>query len=177
MAGVVLCGGYGRDCLFDDKPLLQVMKQQGTVRSLVLLHRIMLLGLVLLAAIAFFLQYTGYWPPALAEQDQLLQLLAIAFSFAGVFAGATIFKKRVYQLRHSQQTIHEKALAYRSTCILQWALLEGPALFCIVCFMLTGNLAFLCLAMAIMLWFALTHPSKMKIMLLLRLRETEMESF
>lgn len=153
------------------------MKQQGTIRSLVLLHRIMLMGLVLFAAIAFFLQYTGKFSPPLAEQDQLLQVIAIAISFAGVFIGASVFKKRIFQLRDAQQPINEKSVAYRAVSILQWALLDGSALFCIVCFMLTGNLAFLCLAAAIMLWFALTHPSKMKIMLLLRLSETEMESF
>jgi FtsH-binding integral membrane protein len=177
MAGLVLCGGYRRDSLFNDKPILQVMKQQGTVRSLLLLHRIMLLALVLLAAIAFLLQYTGNFSPSLAEQDQVLQLIAIAISFAGVFIGAAAFKKRIFQIRDSQQTLNEKSVAYRSACILQWALLEAAALFCIICFMLTGNLAFLCLATAIMLWFALTNPSKMKIMLLLKLSETEMEDF
>lgn len=137
----------------------------------------MLLGLILFAAIAFFLQYTGNFSPSLAEQDQLMQLIAIAISFAAVFIGAAFVKKRIFQLRDSQQTINEKAAAYRAVSILQWALLGGAALFCVIFFMLTGNLAFLCLSAAIMIWFSLTNPSKMKIMLLLRLSETEMESF
>lgn len=176
MAGLVLCSCYGRDCLFNDKSILQVMKQRGTVGSLVLLHRVMLLGLVLFAAVAFFLQYSGNSSPSLAEEDEVLQLIAIAVSFAAVFIGASVFKRRIFQIRDSQQTINEKAAAYRAVCIIQWALLKGAALFCIVCFMLTGNLAFLCLAAAIMLWFALTVPSRIKIMLLLRLNETEMDN-
>jgi hypothetical protein len=153
------------------------MKQRSTIRSLQLIHRTMLLGLFVLAAAAFYLKYTHKFPSSLTEKDQLLQLIALAVSFAGVFAGASVFKKRIMAIRDTQQGISEKAAAFRSICILQWALLEGPALFSIICFLLVGNLAFLALAAAVMLWFGLTGPSKMKTMLLLRLSESDMEDF
>jgi len=153
------------------------MNQQGTLRSLQILHKALMLGPVLFGAIAFYLVYTGKFSPSLAEQDQLLQLIAIAISFAAVFIGSSIFKTKVFQIRDAEQTVAEKAAAFRAVCLIQWALLEGASIFCIMCFLLTGNLAFLALAAAVMLWFALTGPSKMKIMLLLRLNETEMESF
>jgi hypothetical protein len=151
--------------------------KKSTLQILQLIHRLMLLGLLLFAMAAFFLKYTGNFFSPLQQKDNLLQLIAIVFSFGGVFAGAAIFKKKVFELRESQQSISEKGAAYRTVCIKQWALLEAPALFCIICFLLVGNFAFLALAAAIMLWFALTMPSKTKIMLLLQLSEAEIEKF
>jgi hypothetical protein len=154
-----------------------VIQQRATIKTLQILHRALLLGVVLFAAIAFFLQYTGKFSSPVREKDQLLQLIAIAVCFAGGFIGASVFKKRILQTRNSQQSIAEKAAAYRSASIIQWALLEGPAIFCIICFLLVGNLAFLALAAAVLFWLALTGPSKIKIMLLLRLAEEDMENF
>lgn len=153
------------------------MNQQGTLRSLQILHKALMLGPILFGALAFYLIYSGKFSPTLTEQDQVLQLIAIAFSFAAVFIGSSIFKKKVFEIRDNQPTVAEKAAAFRPVCIVQWALLEGACIFCIICFLLTGNLAFLALAAAVMLWFGLTGPSKMKIMLLLRLNEEDMEDF
>lgn len=153
------------------------MKQQGTIKALQVLYWAMLLGLVLFACIAFFLKYTDKFPSSMRTQDQLLQVIAIAVSFAAVFIGSSNFRKKILQIRNSFQPVSEKAAAYRSACILQWALLEVSCLFCIICFLLVGNLAFIGLAAALMFWFALTNPSKMKIMLLLGLSEEEMEDF
>ena len=153
------------------------MKQQSTLKGLLILHRAMLLGQILFAAIAFFLKYTNNFPSSFTQQDKLLQVIAIAISFAGFFIGSSLFKRRITQARDSLNDIKEKAGAYRSASIIQWALLEGPSLFCIICFLLVGNYAFLALSAALMLWFFLTGPSKTKAMLLLRLNEEEMETF
>ena len=37
----------------------------------------------------------------------------------------------------------EKFAKYRAACIMQWAMIEGPCLFCCICFFLVGNYAFL----------------------------------
>lgn len=153
------------------------MKPGQILRSLQWMHRVLLLGIVLFAGVAFYLKYNAKIPSTLAQSDHIFQLVAIAVSAAGVFFGATLFKKRVIQLRNSQQSVPEKAAAFRAVSIFQWALLEGPAIFCIACFLITGNLAFLGLAAVVMTWFLLTYPSKLKVMVMLRLGEEEMESF
>jgi hypothetical protein len=154
-----------------------MMNQQATIRSLQMFHKALMLGPILFGVLSFYLVYAGKFSPPMAEQDQLLQLIAIAFSFAAVFIGSSIFKKKVFELRDARQPLTQKAAAFRSVCFIQWALLEGACIFCILCFLLTGNLAFLALAAAVMLWFALSGPSKTKIMLLLRLSESEIENF
>lgn len=109
--------------------------------------------------------------------DHLFQVIAVTVSFAGSFVGSALFKKKVQQARDSSADIKTKAEAYRSASIIQWTLLEGLCLLCIIFFLLVGSYAFLALAAAIMFWFALNGPSKIKAMMLLRLSEEEMENF
>ncbi len=153
------------------------MNNKSGLKVLAVLHKALLLGQILFAAIAFYLTYSGGFSSQLSHLDKELQLVAVAISFAGVFIGASLFKKKANQLRDSRADVKTKTEAYRSVSIIQWALIEAPSLFNTICFMLTGNYAFLALAGTLILWFALTAPSKMKIMLLLRLKEEEMEEF
>ena len=72
-------------------------------------------------------------------------------------------------------SVSERFAVYRSACILQWALIEGPCLFCIIGFFLTGNYAFMALAGVLIILFAMQSPTKAKVMLHLNLSEQEIE--
>ena len=153
------------------------MQQQGTLKKLQVLHRAMLFGQILFMAVAFFLAYSNNFPPSFSHLDKILQVIGVTISFAGFFIGSSVFKKKLQLARDSSAGIKTKAAAYRSAGIIQWALLEVPSLFCVICFLLTGNYAFIALAAALLFWFALQAPSKIKIMMLLRISENEMEDF
>jgi len=143
------------------------------LRSLNILHKSMLAGQVLLAGVAFLLRYFEWMPASLQELDQTLQVTALALCAVAYFLGARLFRQRVEQARDSDGTPREKAELYRSASILQWGMLEGASLFSVICFMLVGNLSFLFLSMALMIFFYISGPSKLKLMLLLRLSEEE----
>jgi hypothetical protein len=157
---------------------MSVRTNTGTLKGLQIIHRAMLIGQVMFLAIAIFLKLTDSFPSDLHELDKTLQVVAIVLCLGGFFIGSSLFKKKI---QHAVDTyppdIKEKAVAYRSACIVQWALLEGPSLFCIICFLLVGNYAFAALAISLMLLFGLTAPVKLKVMLQLRLSEEEMEQF
>ena len=138
-----------------------------------IIHRGMLFGQVLFAAVAFYLHYSGNFISTLKSNDQLLQVIAVAFSFGGFFIGSSLFNKKMQQLKESSPTLKKKLTAYRSAAIIQWALLEGPVFFSVICFMLVGNYAFLALVVVFILLFAVTTPNKTKMMLLLGLSEEE----
>ena len=69
----------------------------------------------------------------------------------------------------------EKFAVYRSASIIEWALLEAPVLFCIVCFFLTGNYAFMALAVVLIFLFVLVAPSKTKTLNHLQINEAELD--
>ncbi len=147
--------------------------QPGQLKALQILHRAMLSGQLLFAAIAFYLNYSGNFVASLSGHDQLLQVIAIGFSFGGFFIGASLFKKKMQQLKQGSPTLKAKVATYRSAAITQWALLEGPVLFSIICFMLVGNYAFLALSVVFILLFAVTAPNTTKMMVLLQLTEED----
>ena len=145
----------------------------GILKALQIIHKAMLLGMVLFATIAFFLNYSGNFPPSLQSYDKVLQVIAILLALSGFFIGNALFKKKIFQLRDSQESFENKLPVYRSACLVQWALLEAPALFSIIGFLLTGNYAFLALAGALVLLFVINTPTKIKMAMLLQVPEEE----
>lgn len=140
-----------------------------------MLHKAMFGGLIVFAVVAFFLVYKGLFQQGLQAYDRELQLAAILFCFGGFYLGSAIFKKRMRLLREAETSVANKLNGYRSAAIIQWALLEGPALFSLLCFLMVGNYAFLVLAIVFIIFFAIIGPNKTKIMILLGLSETAMD--
>lgn len=151
------------------------MQQKGTLKTLQLLHRAMLIGLILLSAIAVFVVYQNKFTPSFIHIDKALQIVALVVSFAAVFIGSTILKKNIQQGRSSNCTTLQKMKLYRAACFIQWPLLIVAGLFCNVCFFLTANLAYIALAATLVLWLALAIPTKTKLMILFGISEKEME--
>ena len=145
------------------------------LRSLTILHTALLAGQLLLAAMAYALWHFEIMNAPSSALDQALQVAAILISGTAFFLGARLFRRRVEQARDHGSTVAEKAAAYRSASILQWSLLEGASLFSIISFLLVGNLSFLFLAFALMFFFFLNRPSKIKLLVLLRLTDAEIE--
>lgn len=139
------------------------MKKAAAFSVLKTVHLAMLFGQLLFISILFYLVYSKKAIPPLAEQDRIFQVIAILFAGLAFFIGFNIFKKRLAVIRDKVHlTTMEKFDKYRSACIIQWALLEGAALFCGICFFLTGNYAFLALAALLILFFAMQVPHKNK---------------
>jgi hypothetical protein len=146
---------------------------KGSLKALQIVHRAMLLGMILFAGIAFFLHYSGNFPSSLQQYDQLLQVVSIVIAAAGFFIGNKLFSKKIFQLRESPDGLDVKLELYRSASLIQWALLEAPALFAIICFLLIGNYAFLALAGALIILFVINTPTKIKMAMLLQVPEEQ----
>ncbi len=149
----------------------------NTLRYLRMLHMALLVGQLLFAGIAVYLKYTNATPSALAHLDNTLQVVALLLCFGGYLGGSFVAKRNRQRALDGVLDVQAKAEGYRSASIIQWALLEGPSLFSIISFLLTGNIAFLALSATMMFLLLMAAPSKMKVMLLYRLNEREMEMF
>ena len=146
----------------------------GTLKTLLIMHKAMLAGQLIFAAVAFYLVYSKSFPfQNLQELDRILQVVALVCSVGGFYTGLLLFKKRLIAAREIQPDSKGKLAVYRQACILQWSLIEGPCLFVIICFLLTHNYAFLALAGVLILIFTMMAPSKMKIAFQLQISEEE----
>ena len=151
------------------------MQKGKGLQVLNIIHKALMMGQILFAAVCIYLIYSKSVLPLANYLDKILQVVALALTAGGIFAGMTLFKKKLMQIREMQTGAKEKFDLYRSACIIQWALLEGPSIFCIICFFVTGNYAFLALVLIILFLFAMTAPSKVKILLQLQISESELD--
>lgn len=143
------------------------------LKALLTIHKALLIGQLLFAVIAFYLVFTNSIQAGMQHLDKALQVMAIVYSFGGVYAGTVLLRKKILAARASQGNVKAKFEIYRKACIIQWALTEGPSIFAVICFLLTRNYAFLALAAVLVLLFTMLAPSKLKIAFQLQLSEAE----
>jgi hypothetical protein len=147
-------------------------------KSLGIIHKAMMGAILVFGAIASYLKQQD----ALAvtefdlQMQRLFQVIAIVLAAVGFMAGGVLFKKRLFAIREMPGTLREKMGAYTAACLLQWALLEGPALFCVVAYYLTGNYAFLGLGGVLVLLLFLHAPSRTKTAFQLGVTEQDLDA-
>ena len=152
-------------------------KTNPSLNSLNSLHKTLLIRQVIFALVASFLLFGNKVIPPFKEYDLVLQLLVLSLSCGGLYFGTFyILKGQVAQIKKSNLTPGEKFSRYRKACIMQWALIECPCLFSIMCLLLVGNFSFLALAAALVVLFAMLTPTSIKIQLLLELSEEDVAS-
>jgi hypothetical protein len=140
------------------------------------MHNTMLAAQVIFAAITFYLVYSKTLVSPLAQEEKILQVVALLVAAGAIFGGAKFFNSRMAALKGQPLTkISEKFPAYRSASIVHWALIEAATFISIIGLFLTGNYAFLALAAFLVIYFFLQAPSKSKVALHLDLNSNEIE--
>lgn len=143
-------------------------------RDLQHLYRILLYVLVITMLLAFLLVQFNFIKPVVdIPTDRLLQVVAVLYCFAAVFVGLQLFRRKLDEIKKSEDTAREKLNRFKSASILQWGLMESAAIFSTLCYLLTGNWAFLALAFTLLVIFGGLNPFKHKVMIQLRLSEQE----
>jgi uncharacterized membrane protein len=146
----------------------------GNIKALKILHSALMMGVVMFGAIVFFLVYANHTSPV-TGLDKPLQVIALILCAAGIYFSNKLFKKQIETIRQSADSVKEKINQFRAACIMQWALLEGPALFTIIAFFLTGNYALFILSGIMICALYVAGPSKQRIMQQLQLNEIDGE--
>jgi hypothetical protein len=105
--------------------------------------------------------------------DRLLQVVAVLYCFAAVFAALQLFKRKLERIKQSELPVREKLMQFKSASVLQWSLMESAAIFSTLCYLLTANWAFLALAFTLLVLFGGLNPFKQKVLIQLRLSEQD----
>ncbi len=148
--------------------------QLSSIRKLSLLHKVMFFTQIAFAGICFYLSYSDTVPPGIdKETEKILQVAALVFSAAGFFGGTFLMKKKILEARAMSGTVQQKFNLFKSFAILQWAMLEGPTLLCIIIFLLSGNYALLVLAAVLLICFGMLAPTRAKVAFQLSLSDAE----
>ncbi|ULQ51578.1 hypothetical protein [Flavihumibacter fluvii] len=150
------------------------MLPSSPFRELQIIYRVLLYSQIGFWIIALLLiQFNIFQPFAAESLDRLLQVIAVFYSFIAVIVGLQLFRRRLESIKLLDIPARDKLIQYKSASIVQWALLEGAGIFCIICYIITGNWSFLGLAIMLLAVFGGLNPFKQKVMLQLRLSDTD----
>ncbi len=145
------------------------------MKKLQTVYKALLMGQVLFAGLAIFIRRQGVITNVTEDISFILQVVALVFSFSSVWAGMSVYRKRVSAIKDKEITTEKKISEYTSTSLIKWAMTEGPCLFCIAGYLLTGNWAFIGLAAVLLFIFAGYAPQKSIIISELGLTDQEAE--
>lgn len=136
---------------------------KNALKTTSIIHLALIAGQVLFAVMAFvsgkqiiFFDYKN------SRNDvffYIVPLLAIVGTVVGSFLFNQQLGKFYQQAAGSGKALSEKLKAYQSALIVRYALLEGPSLFGIVCFLITGNLFYLLISACLVITMISLRPS------------------
>ena len=147
----------------------------SALQTMKILHRAFCFGVLIFAGVVTFLVASKSASNVIADFESTMQIIAVVLAVAAVFIGERIFKNKLLVLRE-EKDLRVKIDLYRQASIVQWALLEGAALFSIIGFYLSTNYAFLALAVFIIIYFIMLIPNATKINLLTGITPEELNN-
>jgi len=152
------------------------MPQQTTqqyFKALTVLHFALVTGLVVFSVIAYVVHSIGTFGNDAALLT-IFQYMVPALAFMSIVAGRTLYKKKVDDIKN-MDNLATKLNAYRGAFILRDALLEGPAIFAIIAYLLCGNMVLLGVAVLLIVVFIIIRPTKDAVIKDLELSSDEMD--
>ena len=133
------------------------MTSQIYFKTIKIVHLALVAGIIFFMLIALFLQFNGFGKMG-KEFNTIFIYVASLFVLVGISASYLISKRKLKACL-SKPTLLEKLNSYREVLVLKFALLEAPAFFVIVVYLLTGNLFYIGLAILTLIFFVIHRPT------------------
>ncbi len=91
----------------------------------------------------------------------LLIILVPLWAFLVLIAGTAMFKRKTLEIQEDQRSnTAQKLNKYRSALIINWAMIEALALFCLISYLLVRDLLYLVLFACLFFLFLSKRPTK-----------------
>jgi hypothetical protein len=133
---------------------------QAAAKMLPIIHLALLIGQILFGVVVYNITpQKGFSFDGSADPFVYVSLV---LTFGGFTAGNILFTKRLQGIT-PESTLSQKITSYQTAFILRAALLEGPSLFSIVSYMISGNLFFLAVSCCVILYFLYIRPTTDKV--------------
>ena len=91
---------------------------------------------------------------------KIFLIVTIFLSTVCLISAHINYNRRVYNMQQSTAVLQERLNQYRSALIIYLALTEGPAIFSIMGFLLTGDFRFLAITVILLVNMFIKRPSK-----------------
>jgi cytochrome bd-type quinol oxidase subunit 2 len=132
-------------------------------RILKILHFALAMGQLLFAGVTLLLVFgknSSY------QQNAIHEVLIFAYlvpfvALTGLAVSIFVFKNHLAKIKN-KNSLEQKTGLYQTAQIIRWAAIEGPGLFALVIFLLTGNSIIFGIFGLLILYFVSLYPSREK---------------
>lgn len=121
----------------------------------------LLIGQAMFAGISIYLNEVQEGMDG-AEFPEIMIFIVPAVMVGGFLLSTMITKRKIGQINPTSD-LSTKLNQYRTIAIIKWALLEGPILLAIVCYLNTADWVYIGLAGTGILYFASLYPTPLKV--------------
>ncbi|UII76825.1 hypothetical protein LV716_03275 [Flagellimonas sp. HMM57] len=147
---------------------------RGFIKTLTILHLALIAGPIAFACFAYF-QIQDVVIDFTNTDDSFLLIIPI-FAIGAISMGNLVYKKLTAEISKIAG-LKQKLMRFQTASLIKFASIEAPALFSVVVFYMTGNMAFLLIAVVLIFYFFTLRPTKVKIENSLALRGEEKSQF
>ena len=127
--------------------------------SLKIIHTAILTSQVILGIIFYYLNAASQENSSAESLDKIFQIVIPILVAGGIIGSAVILRLKLKTIKVRTE-LKNKLGEYRNALIVGYAIMEGPSLFSLVCYYITGNILYLACAGLITLVFLINKPSK-----------------
>ncbi|MCR9066606.1 MAG: hypothetical protein NXI00_21715 [Cytophagales bacterium] len=152
------------------------MKSTITYKSLKIILLAIPAGLFLFSFVTFFLVSIGMVEASSSGDIGVFRNLVPIAIVLGV-GGSYLLGNKLLKSAKTEKGLANKLKAYQKMSIIKTALLEVPGLIAVVAALLTGEIQFLFVAMAIVVVMVIGVPTKEKVMEMLELSPSDRQKF
>jgi hypothetical protein len=131
-----------------------------SIKNLSIIHLALIAGQIMFIAVVLVLK--GQYEIILQPENDLFFFIVPGFAVMALLSSNMIFKKLLDKAKLLNQH-SDKLNNYRAACIVRYALVEGPSLFAIICYYLTGNLFYIFISGFCILYLFTLRPTKEKV--------------
>lgn len=125
-------------------------------RTLVTLHFALCLGLLLFIALAYW-QVQGF--KVSADGNDLFVYVVPTIAMIGYFGGKFLYQKWLQELA-TEDSLEHKLQRYQAASLIQYALLEGPAILALVGYLQTGTALYPVIALVLLAYLYARRPTR-----------------
>jgi hypothetical protein len=143
----------------DYNKTLKSVTPDSTLKTLAFTHVALLAFQMLFAIVALARTSRMYF--GVMNMDDRFVFIVPVLALGGFFGGYLIFKKQKYVLRE-KESVQERLTGYKSVLITRFVLIQGPAIFAIAAYILSGNVFFLFIIGLMSAYFIFLRPTREK---------------
>jgi len=147
------------------------MKANDIIRNLRFVHSGLCLGLMAFTLVSYFEHYSFF---AETDSGDPFVYLVPILAMTGYFTSKYIFQQQLKAIARDD-ALSSKLKKYQTANMLQYALVEGPALFALVIYYMQGNAFFLVIGLSLLAYLISLRPKTDKLIKALPLRQDEVK--